>query len=529
MTFKNQLRAVAAVISGVSLGLYADTAHAQEGLRGEYFNNVNLAGTPVVRIDPQVNFDWQQGSPITNVGPERFSVRWTGQVVPLHSELYTFYTVSDDGVRLWVNGERIINNWTPHLPTTDTGSTLLKAGRPYTIQFEFFDLTVDALVSLSWSSLSQSYQIVPQSQLRLPIPGQNRPPNTPILISPSTDNVTIDAANPLLRTEPFTDPDTGNFHQATEWEIWTANGSERIWYAARTNGVNLLTVQLAEGVFENSHTNRTSLTLRGEYVLRSRHSDDSGDTETKWSNWVERRINTARPLFTIIQPGAAWRYRDNSFDQGALWRDTNFSDSFWAVGNAQFGFGDGDEVTTTCCSSGPRPITTYFRHTFVLTNAPLITNLTGYLLRDDGGVVYLNGVEVFRSNLDPTATISYSTLAANASAADELYFFHPFNIPVTRLRQGTNVVAVEIHQSSATSSDLSFDFELVAEITTIPSPLSIVREGSGCILVLWDDGDVVLEQSIGANGPWSSVSPPVESPYRICDIKQSNFYRLRRR
>jgi hypothetical protein len=142
-------------ICAVLLGGGAPLLRAQEGLRGEYFNNANLLGTPVTRIDPQVNFDWQEGSPIAGVGIDRFSVRWTGEVTPLYSEGYTFVTVSDDGVRLWVNGQRIINNWSPHLPTTDTGSIFLKAGQPHRIQLEFFDLTVDALISLSWSSPRQ--------------------------------------------------------------------------------------------------------------------------------------------------------------------------------------------------------------------------------------------------------------------------------------------------------------------------------------------------------------------------------------
>jgi hypothetical protein len=530
MTFTNSLRRQNTCVPfAILLVLGTLTMRAQEGLRGEYFNNVNLEGTPIIRVDPQINFDWQQGSPITNVGPERFSVRWTGQVVPLYSELYTFYATSDDGARLWVNGERLINGWVPRLPTTDTGTILLKAGRPYTIQFEFFDLTVDALVSLSWSSLSQAYQIIPQSQLRVPPPGQNRPPNTPIFIAPSATNLTLDAANPLLRTDAFSDPDTGDIHACSDWEIWAADGTERVWYASCTNATNLLSVQLSDGVFENSHSNRTTLALHREYVLRVRHSDGSGDPETEWSNRAERPFNTARPLSTIIQPGAAWRYRDNSVDQGTAWRATNFNDSLWPVGRAQFGFGDGDEITPTCCSSGPRPITTYFRHAFVLTNTSLITNLTGYLLRDDGGVVYLNGAEVFRSNLDQGISILYSTLAANATAADELYFFHPFNVPVRNLRVGTNIVAVEVHQSSTTSSDLSFDFELVAEVTTFPAPLRIACDTLDCIVLSWDDPEVVLEYSASATGPWSAMSPPVESPYRLCDVKASNFYRLRRR
>jgi hypothetical protein len=501
---------------------------AQEGLRGEYFNTTTLSGTPVTRVDPEINFNWLQGSPIAGVGIDRFAVRWTGEVTPLYSEIYTFVTVSDDGVRLWVDGERIINNWSPHLPTTDAGSIYLKAGQAHSIQLEFFDLTVDALISLSWSSPRQSLQIIPRSQLRLWPLFQNRPPNTPIILAPAAADLTLDAAEPLIRTDGFSDPDTGNIHRCSEWEIRNAASSERVWFAVCTNATNLLSIRLADGVFENSHSKRTTLELHGEYVLRVRHKDGSQDPASEWSNWAERRFNTARPLFTIVPPGAFWRYRDDRVDQGTAWRGTNFNDGAWPLGQAQFGFGDGDEVTITCCSSGLRPITTYFRRPFVLANLSLITNLTGRLLRDDGGVVYLNGQEIFRSNLDPGISVFYGTLAASATEADEFYNFHPFNVPLSRLRQGTNWLAVEIHQSSSTSSDLSFDFELIAEVTSSPGALRVTREGSDCIVLSWDDPGTILEQSSGALGRWSPVLPRAESPFHACGISSVTFYRLRR-
>ena len=86
------------------------------GLRAEYFvKDKNLAGTPVLtRTDSTVNFNWRGGSPDAQLPCDKFSVRWTGQVEAQYSETYTFITRSDDGVRLWVNGERIIDNWTDH-------------------------------------------------------------------------------------------------------------------------------------------------------------------------------------------------------------------------------------------------------------------------------------------------------------------------------------------------------------------------------------------------------------------------------
>ena len=101
---------------------------------------------------------------------------------------------------------------------------------------------------------------------------------------------------------------------------------------------------------------------------------------------------------SLIPVGGTWRYLDNATDQGTAWRGTNFNDTAWASGPAQLGFGDGDEATiVNGGASGSRTPTFYFRNTFVVTNRANITNVALRLLRDDGAVVYLNGVEIFRS------------------------------------------------------------------------------------------------------------------------------------
>src|SRR5687767_14561358 len=94
---------------------FARTVPAQNGLRGEYFNNQDFTGTLVTRIDPTVNFDWVSGSPIAGIDPDSFTVRWTGEIVPRYSETYTFHVRSDDGERLWINGQRICNGWSARL------------------------------------------------------------------------------------------------------------------------------------------------------------------------------------------------------------------------------------------------------------------------------------------------------------------------------------------------------------------------------------------------------------------------------
>jgi hypothetical protein len=172
---------------------------------------------------------------------------------------------------------------------------------------------------------------------------------------------------------------------------------------------------------------------------------------------------------TLISTGSVWKYWDHGNFPGSSWKNPGFSDSAWSSGPAILGYGSGNVATVVnCgpdnnCSAGDNHfITTYFRRGFQLTSLSGIDNLRARLLRDDGAVVYLNGVEVFRSNM-PAGEILYTTPASAAVfGADELTF-HVTQLNPALLVAGNNVIAVEIHQTGPNSSDTSFDFELVAE------------------------------------------------------------------
>jgi acid phosphatase type 7 len=165
---------------------------------------------------------------------------------------------------------------------------------------------------------------------------------------------------------------------------------------------------------------------------------------------------------TLVPTGAVWKYLDNGSNQGTVWRATSFDDSTWPSGAAQLGYGDGDEATTVGFGpdSNNKFITTYFRRAFSVTNAAAFNALTLRLMRDDGAVVYINGVEVWRTNM-PTGTVGSSTLASVAiGGADESTFVQTTLSP-SLLVNGTNVLAVELHQSGGTSTDISFDLQLI--------------------------------------------------------------------
>ncbi|MEH2199966.1 PA14 domain-containing protein [Nostoc sp.] len=135
------------------------------GLKAEYYDNIDFTNLKVTRTDPTVNFLWGAGSPDPSIGADTFSARWTGQVEAKYSETYNFYTTADDGVRLSVNGQQIINKFVDQSTTESSGSIALVAGQKYDIKLEYYENQYSAVSQLSWSSNSQTKQIIPQSQL----------------------------------------------------------------------------------------------------------------------------------------------------------------------------------------------------------------------------------------------------------------------------------------------------------------------------------------------------------------------------
>lgn len=135
------------------------------GLYGEYFDGIELKNRKFSRTDAQINFDWGSGSPDPVVGTDYFSIRWTGWVRPKTSGDYAFYTVSDDGVRLWVNGHLIINNWTDHAETQNKGTVRLEAGRLHDLKLEYYERGGLAKIMLLWQGPDQPKGLVPQECL----------------------------------------------------------------------------------------------------------------------------------------------------------------------------------------------------------------------------------------------------------------------------------------------------------------------------------------------------------------------------
>jgi len=142
------------------------------GLTGTYYNNTTFSGPPVLtRTDPVINFNFGTGSPDPAVSVDNFSVRWTGEVQAPATGDFTFATNSDDGVRLRVNGQLVIDNWTFHGDTLNASDPVhLTAGEKYPVELEFFEGGTFAIIRLQWSFAGQSLQPIPTTQLYPPIP-----------------------------------------------------------------------------------------------------------------------------------------------------------------------------------------------------------------------------------------------------------------------------------------------------------------------------------------------------------------------
>lgn len=163
-----------AVESGVASATFLNSSVIGNGtgLQGLYWANhfpTNaFSGSPnLVRTDPTVNFNWGAGAPDPTISTDHFTVRWVGTVQPQFNEPYTFYTATDDGVRLWVNNQLVIDKWVDQGTTEWSGSlsNSLVAQQKYNIQMEYYENGGGAAAMLSWSSPSTSKTVIPQTQL----------------------------------------------------------------------------------------------------------------------------------------------------------------------------------------------------------------------------------------------------------------------------------------------------------------------------------------------------------------------------
>lgn len=243
---------------------------------------------------------------------------------------------------------------------------------------------------------------------------------------------------------------------------------------------------------------------------------------------------------TMIPYGANWKYLANN-TRPAGWETVAYNDVLplaWPNGNAEFGYGDGGEVTcvpsggggTLCNPTGNKYTTTYFRKVVNIANPASYPNFIINLIRDDGAVVYVNGVEVVRSNM-PAGAIGHGTFSPSAvSGADESAPY-PYTIPSSYFVNGNNTIAVEIHQSDLTSSDISFNMELLAATDSTFNSSSADLNLPSCTNVLfaglyWG----ATQGNDGTNTAWITgetnidIMLPGSSVYQTITSSQTDYH-----
>lgn len=259
--------------------------------------------------------------------------------------------------------------------------------------------------------------------------------------------------------------------------------------AYRTTGIGGLTVNDTDvdGPAFNVRVHRApahgtaSLNADGSFTyLPSPGFPATGDSGT--DTFVYRHTIGGTPIVStsVISPiKATWSYLDTGVAapqdaniSAADWRNAAFDDSTWKTGIGEFGYGDNDEATVVeddatagspTAGSTTRFITTYFRRKFDYTGSTeLLNRLQVRMIRDDGIAIFLNGTRIVRANL-PEGWTFLTTAPVSINGADETTPVTILDIPASALRSGENILAAEIHQNAATSSDISFDMELIAE------------------------------------------------------------------
>jgi hypothetical protein len=218
----------------------------------------------------------------------------------------------------------------------------------------------------------------------------------------------------------------------------------------------------------------------------------------------------------LVAAGSTWRYLDDGSNQATAWRARAYDDSAWSTGPAQLGYGDGDEATVISYggNASAKNITTYFRRTFSVTDPSAIGSLTLRLLADDGAVVYVNGLEAFRANM-PGGSITSTTLASTTLFDAAESTFVSAAISPGLLVSGTNVIAVEVHQSEPSSSDLSFDLELSAGTSAAITRGPYLQLGtSSGVTVRWRTSAAVIGRVQVGPSPGVATSAATESSPR---------------
>lgn len=306
------------------------------GLKAEYYGDQAFSNLKFTRIDPIISSDWFSGSPDASIGSDHFSIRWTGFVQPRYTELYYFCTLTDDGGRLWIDGQLITDYWADGT-TERCGTINLIAGQLYSIRMDFYENGGGAVARLSWeTTINQPKEIIPASQLYPQLPATSTP--TPTVTATSSSTVTstnTPSQTPSITPSPTYTKTSTKTATPTYQYTPTPIGSyvellPQPWYLVGSNGASEKYQSINALSLQGNDTLRITYDLHGLNVLCGDASaiifDQNGWQYISLCNYGQNGLNGIQtvdiPLsaFTGLNPNAPVGTLHTRF-----WYSTTFS------------------------------------------------------------------------------------------------------------------------------------------------------------------------------------------------------------
>ena len=400
--------------------------------------------------------------------------------------------VRDDGVVIYINGKEVIRDNMPEGEITYSTYASVIAGESLgdeinEHQFQISGDYIDIGTNVIAAEVHQKNNSSSDLGFQLSLTGSNQTP-----ISLLSDFLISDKTNSLLEAAVSIFPqeereikkdlieklitsyklnlacETDDYqnvknlwNEMSEWQEWP-DGIDKI---ELTNKFIKSTNKYAQSLYSAGKTEEATKLLMpvafSTLVNEDTGIDNSFHILFKWSH---PEINTA----TILPENTSWKYLDDGSDLGTKWKDVGFNDENWKTGQAKLGYGNDGEATVLAYGDDDenKHITYYFRKQFNYDGNSLPKILTANLVRDDGAIVYLNGKEIIRSNMQK-GDIKFDTLASGHASGSDESNAQSFNLNPDLLIEGDNLIAAEIHQDDKTSSDIGFSLTLEGKDATI--------------------------------------------------------------
>jgi len=291
------------------------------GLFGEYFNEMTLSNMVLTRVDPTIKFNWGSGSPDPAVNVDHFSIRWTGWVLPEYAETYTFYTASDDGIRLWVNGQLVVDSWIDQGGNEHSGvmAAPFVARQQYPIKIEYYENGGGTKAELWWASPSQTKRVIYDMYL---IPGTGEGDiAADWRYNPATQHYYRMSAPGLTWTQAQA--------EAIQWDGYLTsinNADENAWVRTTYTMFGTLLIGINDEAVE------------GTYVWAN-----SADNPVSYTNWAQNEPNNSGGVedYGQMNDSGAWNDIGPTWTgRGIIERNTapvNYSGPFPASQSIQIG------------------------------------------------------------------------------------------------------------------------------------------------------------------------------------------------